>query len=203
MGGVSDKDIGNYENWIASGNFNVSCANPVVPYDICLYNDYLSHDPNEFYESIANGTFTPFIMVRTGDNFIIPTNLAGNVTSKSFSRIPSVDIVYTADTNLWTRCPVVEMCDNPLLSQNSVSKLQLRFGQSVGKNGFPDGTGLGMGWFPGYAIDVETGGRLNMAFGESSCLPNENGADMKFNPTSNKYAIDSTSLFGGKHAVCI
>jgi hypothetical protein len=203
LGGVSDKDIGNYENWIASGNFNISCANPVVPYDICLYNDYSSHDPNEFYESIANGTFTPFKMVRTGYNFIIPTNLAGNVTSKSFSRIPSVDIVYTADTILWTRCPVVEMCDNPLLSQNSVSKLQLRFGQSVGKNGFPDGTGLGMGWFPGYAIDVETGGRLNMAFGESSCLPNENGADMKFNPTSNMYAIDSTSLFGGKHAVFV
>lgn len=203
LGGVSDKDIGNYENWIASGNFNVGCATPPDPYDLCIYNDYTQHDLNEYYETIANGTFTPFKMVRTGYNFVVPTSLATNVTAKSFARIPSVDIVFTADTNLWTRCPVVEMCDDTQLSQNGVGKLKLRSGQSVGKNGMPDGTGTGMGWFPGYAIDIETGGRLNMAFGESSCLANQNGADMKFNPTSTMYGIDSTAYFGGKHAVFV
>jgi len=203
LGGVSDKDIGNFENWIASGNFNVGCVTPPDPYDLCIYNDYTQHDPNEYYESIANGTFTPFKMVRTGYNFVVPTSLASNVTAKSFARIPSVDIVFTADTNLWTRCPVIEMCDDPQLSQNGIGKLKLRSGQSIGKNGLPDGTGTGMGWFPGYAIDVETGGRLNMAFGESSCLANQNGADMKFNPTSTMYGIDSTAYFGGKHAVFV
>ena len=30
------------------------------------------------------------------------------------------------------------------------------------------GVTKGMGWFPGYAIDVETGQRLNIFFGENS-----------------------------------
>lgn len=42
----------------------------------------------------------------------------------------------------------------------------------------------GMGWFPGYAISVETGERLNIAFGEDSYLPMSNGRDMLFNPTA-------------------
>ncbi len=43
----------------------------------------------------------------------------------------------------------------------------------------------GMGWFPGYAINIETGERLNMAFGENSMniLEAENGSDMIWNPT--------------------
>ena len=35
--------------------------------------------------------------------------------------------------------------------------------------------GYGMGWFPGYAIDVTTGERLNMAYGEDSWLGNHGG----------------------------
>ena len=46
------------------------------------------------------------------------------------------------------------------------------------------GLSFGMGWFPGYAIDVESGQRLNMAFGESSWFAGENGRDMIWNPTS-------------------
>ena len=33
-------------------------------------------------------------------------------------------------------------------------------------------------WFPGYAIDLEKGIRLNMMFGESSDHPEHNGDDM-------------------------
>jgi len=46
-----------------------------------------------------------------------------------------------------------------------------------------EGLSYGMGWFPGYAVDVETGERLNMAFSENSWLGSENGADMQWNPT--------------------
>lgn len=85
-------------------------------------------------------------------------------------------------------------------------KFDLRGDLSVGKNdsnndGKPDPDGekdsngdaiYGMGWFPGYAIDVETGKRLNIFFGENSCYRKElevicpieyqNGADMLWNP---------------------
>ena len=40
-----------------------------------------------------------------------------------------------------------------------------------------------LGWFPGYAIDIETGERLNIIFSEDSWQTSENGSDMKWNPT--------------------
>jgi hypothetical protein len=54
------------------------------------------------------------------------------------------------------------------------------------------GLSFGMGWFPGYSIDVETGERLAMAFGEDSWLADENGRDMIFNPSA-----QLTNEFGG------
>ena len=60
---------------------------------------------------------------------------------------------------------------------------------SVDKNGNPDNSGTtGFGWFPGYAINVETGERLNIMFAENSEDVYNHGNDMIFNPT-NVYAF--------------
>ena len=62
----------------------------------------------------------------------------------------------------------------------------------------------GRSWFPGYAINVETGERLNMAFGESSDQGDQNGRDMKWNPTSNLYSpVGDFPYFGGKHFIYV
>ena len=72
----------------------------------------------------------------------------------------------------------------------------------------------GMGWFPGYAINLETGERLNIMFAENSWLVAENGRDMIWNPTTHilsttPYQIPGTSstafypFFGGQHYVYI
>jgi hypothetical protein len=76
---------------------------------------------------------------------------------------------------------------------------------------------LGMGWFPGYAIDVETGRRLNIFFGENSCYSkaaNETytGRDMMWNPT-NAFVREGYQqgspffyydlLYGGQHWVYV
>jgi hypothetical protein len=55
-----------------------------------------------------------------------------------------------------------------------------------------------MGWFPGYVINIETGERLNVAFGENSWLVGENGRDMVFNPSSN-IVSGNTLVYGGMH----
>lgn len=108
-----------------------------------------------------------------------------------------------------------------------------RFAPSVGKDdanndGLPDPDGavappgapdagqplLGMGWFPGYAIDVETGQRLNIFFGENSCYssalnPAFTGRDMLWNPTDQalRQTGGFTSLWdfimGGQHFVYV
>lgn len=63
---------------------------------------------------------------------------------------------------------------------------------------------IGMGWFPGYAIDVETGQRLNMAFAENSWLGSENGADMRWNPTDKlTEPLFNEKRFGGMHMVYV
>ena len=77
-----------------------------------------------------------------------------------------------------------------MLSENGQVKMGLRQSPSVGKDGLPDNsldengdTIKGLGWFPGYAIDVESGERLNIIFSEDSWQTSENGNDMLWNPT--------------------
>lgn len=66
------------------------------------------------------------------------------------------------------------------------------------------GLSYGMGWFPGYAVNVETGERLNMAFSEDSWLGSENGADMQWNPTALlREQLFQEVRFGGKHLVYV
>jgi len=67
-----------------------------------------------------------------------------------------------------------------------------------------EGLSYGMGWFPGYAVDVETGERLNMAFSENSWLAGENGRDMQWNPTD-KVAEElwGELRYGGMHMVYV
>ncbi len=58
--------------------------------------------------------------------------------------------------------------------------------------------------FPGYAINQETGERMNIVFGEDSYLKAHNGADMIWNPSSTVLDPQSSSVvFGGKHYIYI
>jgi hypothetical protein len=65
-------------------------------------------------------------------------------------------------------------------------------------------TVTGWSWFPGYAIDLETGTRLNLVFGENSWMIGDNGADMKFNPSARERIFPQDQVtggyrFGGQH----
>jgi hypothetical protein len=121
----------------------------------------------------------------------------------AISFLPSVNIVLTDDKSLWTRCPIVELGRNTGLNLGAAPPGALRKSPSVDKNGNPDGTGTGMGWFPGYAVDIESGARLYMAFGENSFLGGENGADMIWNPTDRLVSNVGTPLMGGMHPVYV
>ena len=115
----------------------------------------------------------------------------------------SVNVVLTPNKDLWTRCVVLEACGDPQFSVGGALKNEPRKHTSVDKDGKPDLTSKdgfgpngteGMGWFPGYAINMETGERLNMMFSENSDIRFQeydslvHGNDMLFNPTST-YAI--------------
>jgi hypothetical protein len=70
----------------------------------------------------------------------------------------------------------------------------MRISPSLDENGVEIPVSTGFSYFPGYAVDVETGKRLNIFFGENSIYSGENathmqgqkpiGGDMIFNPSS-------------------
>ena len=63
---------------------------------------------------------------------------------------------------------------------------------------------VGMGWFPGFAVDIETGEKLNMAFAENSWLGGDNGADMQWNPTSKiTEELFGERRLGGMHMIYV
>ena len=60
--------------------------------------------------------------------------------------LQSVDIIFTSDQSKWTRSVVLEAQDFDTFAEGGQQNVT-RAAQSVDKDGNPDGTGTGMGWF--------------------------------------------------------
>ncbi len=197
--GVPDFDGSDNLNWIRSGTREDATDSENDDYYV-LDNGKKWIDPKEYYEQVINGMFAPYRLCSKYDNGPAWDDPAfGKIDMKNTS---SIMLVITSDDSKWSRCPVVELCDDDDLSEGGVKKLNLRAGNSVDKNGNQE-SGRGMSWFPGYAINLETGERLNIMFGEDTWLVGENGKDMIWNPTSNYYTSLGEVLFGGKHVIYI
>lgn len=178
-------------------------------------------DPTQQFERVIGGTWAPYRLTVVSEqknyfcgpsfrtfkleNSTSPTGTSSTyLADQNLKNISSVDIVFTSDKTKWTRSAVIETGYQATSDAINTTYLRapqhsLRRSNSVDKDGNEDGTGTGMGWFPGYAINVETGERLNIIFGEDSGLESENGRDMKWNPTSN----DDLNKLGGKHYIII
>lgn len=218
LSGVPDDDSFTPFNWILSGgNTNPQDA----PANI--YEDFIG-DPKQYFEDMIGGTWAPFYYASglergTQSGYAVygmgPSDkIVNNVGSRLHPKnLHSVDIVYTDDPTKWTRVPVFEMCEDTALSEGQAAKLDLRnaYGWILqGDQLVRDYSDEGKGWsyFPGYAIDVETGQRLNMAFGENSWMVAERGNDMLWNPTSTMAVSPGDNItggyrFGGQHYVYV
>jgi hypothetical protein len=215
--GVQDNDAFFPTNWIRSGDYSPECdpGDPAFEglpdgptyLNPCNYPDEAGADPTQGYERVLEGVIAPHRLVGYQADYMplayFGTFSGSSKLNASISFLPSVNIVLTSDKSLWTRCPIVELGRNPSLNVGNAQPGALRKSQSVNKNGQPDGTGTGMGWFPGYAVDLESGARLYMAFGENSFLGGENGADMIWNPTDRLVSSVGTPLMGGMHPVYV
>ena len=197
-------------------NLPIATGNPVV--DATVYDfmattnttdaDY-NEDPNQSYSELGNGFIVPYFLTNWRDNesgvpYLTPAwvNSGNNNTivrnQSSLSTLNNVDIVFTSDKSLWSRCVVVETMnpayeDAGYFSIGERNMFDLRDEVSVSTEAGPDGLPLpdtnppageemGMGWFPGYAIDVETGERLNIFFGENSVYDCDNLANLGLDP---------------------
>ncbi len=222
LAGVPDQDGMVSQNWIRAGTF----TNEDTPVDP-TYDDFTGKDDEQQYEEILGGTWAPWALV--GDAPFQPS--ASDVKSQSqfnppqgtqttrvslISQTPSVQLVITNDKSRWTRSVVLEQEENQTLAQGGVKKLRPRAAPSVDKNGVMlgqpgvneaeaalHGQTTGAGWFPGYAIDTETGERLNIAFGENSFWGGERGRDMIWNPNDELYTDAGSPYFGGAHWIYV
>ncbi len=230
-----------------------------LPGFVSDYFTYISHRDNwenrehEVLGNIGPGFFVPYQVCEYEDKgqfFITPAwrSYGGGLgqlimTDESeINNLNNVDIVFTSDKSLWSRCVVVEtmapeyrtltdITNRPVKAEDKanigedIAQFDLRAHPSVSKeagdDGLPleDGDGHGMGWFPGYVIDVETGKRLNVFFGENSAYREDifgpelvdqlfggtiRGADMMFNPDDRAFVNLGVQNFpsyyvGGQH----
>ena len=195
-------------------------------------------DSSQYFSKIADGKWGPYCLAANwslGPGTPVTTGrTSGSVGGPGFKWdsyddvasapennleiLQSVDIVITSDKSKWSECVVFETGDNPYVGDATITpdasgraprKGMLRNHQGLDKDGNPNGL-YGMSWFPGYAINVETGQRLNIAFGEASDEGADNGRDMVWNPSSNIYSsfnaggtIPYKPIFGGKHFIYV
>ncbi|MCU0422908.1 MAG: hypothetical protein MUC81_08875 [Bacteroidia bacterium] len=203
-------------NWIRAGSTGRPDFNNPEEHDFAI--NRVPIDPRKNFSSIINSRWAPYALAarwRTTNTARFPSfgpawdGAVGAVgtgfasTDNQLADLHSVRIFITSDKSKWSRCAVIETGENTSLNVGNAEKMDIRKSPSVDKNGEPDGTGTGMGWFPGYAIDMETGERLNIMFGEDSSIPEENGSDMIWNPTANLFNRLGRPVFGGKHYIYV
>jgi hypothetical protein len=176
-------------------------------------------DPQECFSHLGcglyDGTWYPFKLTTDTANltpaWIDPLWKAVAKAKESMAELNNVDIIFTKDKSKWSRCLILETW-NPNVGgslTSPVSKVKnfaIKPNPSVTKYD-NDGDGkadvdtqedsTGYGWFPGYAVDVESGKRLNILFGENSFYSYDNGLltecagdtvltgnDMMYNPVN-------------------
>ena len=140
--------------------------------------------------------------------------------------VETASYYYTSPASEFPKDPTL-MTESPPAGRQRLM-FDVRYSPSVARHdangdGKPDPDGsldasgnpiLGMGWFPGYAIDVETGRRLNIFFGENSVYsstidPTWTGRDMLWNPTSQIFRPFTFApeyydlILGGQHYVYV
>jgi hypothetical protein len=198
-------------------------------------------DTNEVFESMLNGRWAPYCLTpnfanKAPTNPATPPYVYGPgfvwrrygqqfPPENNLEKLASVDIVITPDKSKWSRCVVFETGEDEGVNKGSelapnrqnARKGQIRMAYSWDKdNRYHDGSNAlpadtGRSWFPGYAINVETGERLNICFGENSEQGDQNGRDMIWNPTGTIFGpltfpgqtIDRIPVLGGKHFIYV
>ena len=201
-------------NWILAGTNTNPTEEPAT-----LYPDQ-NGDAKGNFENIVNGTWGPYMYASANNRSVVngfdnygmgPAQSIGRNLNDA-ADLHSVDIVFTTDVSKWTRVPVFEMAEDAALSEHGDKKLTQRQDTSwtIENGQLKRAPAMEPGWsyFPGYAIDIESGKRLNMAFGENSWLPGQNGNDMLWNPTATLLMLPGNTVnggyvFGGQHVIYV
>ncbi|SDJ77173.1 hypothetical protein SAMN05421823_10173 [Catalinimonas alkaloidigena] len=171
-----------------------------------------SYDPNLVYKSVLDGRVAPYLLVESVNEYDEEEGTSGgsyplpsaSTNVSALNKLNNVDIVITADKSLWSRVPVLQTDlranSAPIsayrLNRSTLPSLNSDFAPSGEQSPYdPSRPSTGMSWFPGYAIDLDKGVRLNLMFAESREADPAQGDNLQWQPT--------TAADGGRNFVYI
>ena len=209
LSGIPDDGTTSPLNWLLGGTAD-NPDEPEASYNAKREQGYFP-DPFGVFETILSGTFGPAgllsdVSAQNTQGYGLSPSLIPVLRPK-VADLPNIDLVITKDPSKWTRVPVIELGDDNAANEGGVNKFSLRADPQMDiVNGqlVPNPAGTpGWSYFPGYAVNTQTGRRLHMAFGENSWLKSENGGDMLWNPSPNIFRKLGTYGLGGMHVIYI
>lgn len=122
----------NPENWLTSGNFDPQINDPSLGYgNPNCYKALSLSDPLFLYDDLLGGIITngqkvrynrcPPYVLGVPQSFFSYAAFNG-ITFNELRSVhhPSIDIVFTSDQSKWTRCPVIELCDDTQIGRAHV-----------------------------------------------------------------------------------
>jgi hypothetical protein len=222
---LTDEDGVNYKDWVRSGAVNDNAAKFASSYTV-INGRKVWTDSMGVFAKVLDGRFAPYCLAANA-NIVAPvadnnyqsfspgfkwrrvsTDSATMVTwgegpENNLDSIFSVDLVITPDKTKWSKAVVFETGESELFTEGNAFKGQLRQATSVDKEGLPLGADKGLGYFPGYAINLETGVRMNVYFGENSRFRGKNAANMRWDPDSTTETVLGNPLYGGSQFIYI
>ena len=159
-----------------------------------LDNEDFALDPNRSFISNNETGFYPYCIMdyRPGNMPMISPAWINNANRNAclpgfdLANLGNVDIVFTSDKSKWSRSVIVEAntsVNSGAINFRGLSQFDLVRRPAASKEAGSDGLPLddpdlpdGFAWFPGYAVDVETGKRLNIFFSENTIFSPDNAA---------------------------
>jgi hypothetical protein len=222
---MADENGVNYKDWVRSGAVNDNAAKFASSYTV-INGRKVWTDSTEVFAKVLGGSFAPYCLAANA-NVVAPvadnnyqsfspgfkwrrvtTDSATMVTwgegpENTLDSIFSVDLVITPDKSKWSKAVVFETGESELFTEGNSFKGQIRQATSVDKEGLPLGADKGLGYFPGYAINLETGVRVNVYFGENSRFRGKNAANMRWDPDSTTETVLGNPLYGGSQFIYV
>lgn len=219
---INDKDKTDYEDWIRTGTleeykyaasyniigttkvftdpdekFSKILGGAVAPYCLAANTNVLASLPENNYQSYAPG----FKWKRVTADSASAVNTVES-PENNLDSIFSFDLVITPEKKNWSKCIVFETGESDAFTEGNALKGQIRKAASLNAN-FEPQTDTGMSYFPGYVINLETGVRMNVAFGENSRFRGKGGANMMWDPDTLMTTPLGNPIIGGSHFVYV
>jgi len=167
------------------------------------YTNWANVDKQGRYLSVLGNSWAPYQACTTtvsGGPKSVVADVSLDGTGRvlaNLRRLKNVDIIMTNDTSKWSRVVVLQLATQKVGS--GITSLDITAFKStkpsLNKFGTPSGEvsaygnnvqSSGVSWFPGYAIDLDRGVRLNLMFSE----------DRDYTDPDITKVVDSTTVFG-------